>query len=37
MIAMICKAPAENAKFYQPLLNDVIKYLDLSEIEAVAL
>lgn len=34
---MICKAPVENAKFYQPSLNDVIKYLDLSEIEAVAL
>lgn len=37
MYAMICKSPVENAKFYRPTINDVIKYLDLSEIEAVAL
>ena len=37
MYAMICKSPVENAKFYRPTLNDVIKYLDLSEIEAIAL
>ena len=30
-------APVENAKLYRPSLNDVIKYLDLSETEATDL